>query len=113
MALYDVEATVSEQDAEEYIANHPLESEMALEQINTEYWISSFLDGSELFANFRRSGFPTLEANPYAGSEITGDFIRSMPYPDSETVVNRSNLQEAISRQGPNNLDRRVWWDQP
>jgi len=113
MAFYDLDATVSEQAAATYIANHPLENEMALEQINTEYWISSFLDGSELFANFRRSGYPTLEANPYTGSEITGNFIRSMPYPDSETVVNRSNLQEAISRQGPNNLDRRVWWDQP
>ena len=113
MALYDAAATISEGAIDSYISNHPLGSEMALEQINTEYWIASFLDGSELFANFRRSGYPTLEANPYSGSEITGDFIRSMPYPDSETVVNRSNLQEALSRQGPNNLDRRVWWDQP
>ncbi|WP_339901339.1 SusD/RagB family nutrient-binding outer membrane lipoprotein [uncultured Cyclobacterium sp.] len=113
MAMYDAAASISESAINSYISNHPLVTEMALEQINTEYWIASFLDGSELFANFRRSGYPTLEPNPYAGSEITGDFIRSMPYPDSETVVNRSNLQEAISRQGPNNLDRRVWWDQP
>lgn len=113
MAMYDEAASISAPEIDSYISNHPLVTEMALEQINTEYWIASFLDGSELFANFRRSGYPTLEPNPYAGSEITGDFIRSMPYPDSETVVNRSNLQEAISRQGPNNLDRRVWWDQP
>ncbi|MFC4873651.1 SusD/RagB family nutrient-binding outer membrane lipoprotein [Negadavirga shengliensis] len=113
MALYDDAAAIAENDIGQYIADHPLGAEAALEQINTEYWIASFLDGSELFANFRRSGYPVLQKNPYTGSEISGDFIRSMPYPDSETVVNLSNLQEALSRQGPNNLDRRVWWDVP
>jgi hypothetical protein len=34
-----------------------------------------------------------------------------MPYPDSETIVNQGNVNEAISRQGPNTLDTRVWWD--
>lgn len=74
MAIYDAAASIPESAISSYISNHPLVTEMALEQINTEYWIASFLDGSELFANFRRSGYPTLEPNPYAGSEITGDF---------------------------------------
>jgi len=113
MALYDEAAMIAEGEIDQYISDNPLITASALEQINTEYWVASFLDGSELFANFRRSGFPILEPNPYAGSEIDGDFIRSMPYPDSETVVNRANLQEALTRQGPNNLDRRVWWDRP
>ncbi|MCC5937523.1 MAG: SusD/RagB family nutrient-binding outer membrane lipoprotein [Lunatimonas sp.] len=113
MAQYDSDASVSEADIVSYIANNPLMTGRELEQINTEYWIASFLDGTELFANFRRSGYPLLQKNPYAGAEITGDFIRSMPYPDSERVVNNANLQSALSRQGPNNLDRRVWWDRP
>lgn len=113
MALYDGDAMIPTADIDQYIASNPLVSGRELELINTEYWIAAFLDGSELFANFRRSGYPILQKNPYAGSEITGDFIRSMPYPDSERVVNLANLQEALNRQGPNNLDRRVWWDKP
>ncbi len=113
MALYDANASIPPANIDEYITSHPLVAGKELELTNTEYWIAAFLDGSELFANFRRSGYPILQKNPYTGSEITGDFIRSMPYPDSERVVNLANLQEALNRQGPNNLDRRVWWDKP
>lgn len=111
MALYDVTATISETAIQAYLQAHPLEAGRELELINTQYWVASFLNGPELFANFRRSGYPTLSKNPYPASEIAGDFIRRMPYPDSETIVNQANVNEAISRQGPNNLDTRVWWD--
>jgi hypothetical protein len=83
----------------------------ALNEINTQYWVASFLNGPEAFANFRRSGFPLLTPNPYPGKEITGDFIRRLTYPDSEGAVNPTNKQDAISRQGPDNLETRVWWD--
>jgi len=114
MAEYSANAAIDDSAIQAYIAAHPLNTtdmEKALEQINTQYWVASFLNGSELFANFRRSGYPVLTPNPYPGSEITEDFIRRMPYPDSELVVNQGNVNEAISRQGPNNLDTRVWWD--
>jgi hypothetical protein len=64
-----------------------------------------------LFANFRRSGYPLLKKNPYPGSEITGDFIRRLPYPDSEIITNSTNLNAAIAIQGKNDLNTRVWWD--
>ena len=73
--------------------------------------MSSFLNGPEAFANFRRSGYPDLAPNPYPGSEINGDFIRRLTYPDSEFSVNNDNVQQAVARQGPDNLDTRVWWD--
>jgi hypothetical protein len=111
MALYDPKAVIPESAILAYLQAHPLDLGNALEQINTQYWVASFLSGPELFANFRRSGYPTLAKNPYPASEIKGDFIRRMPYPDSETIVNQGNVNEAISRQGPNTLDTRVWWD--
>jgi hypothetical protein len=111
MALYDPKAAIPESAIQAYLQANPLDMGKALEQINTQYWVASFLSGPELFANFRRSGYPTLAKNPYPASEIQGDFIRRMPYPDSETIVNQGNVNEAISRQGPNNLDTRVWWD--
>jgi hypothetical protein len=114
MAEYGPNAAISTNDIQAYIQAHPLDMsrpEKALEQINTQYWVSSFLNGAELFANFRRSGYPALSPNPYPGREITEDFIRRLNYPDTELVVNQANVNEAISRQGPNKLDTRVWWD--
>ncbi|AKD54247.1 SusD/RagB family nutrient-binding outer membrane lipoprotein [Spirosoma radiotolerans] len=109
MASYG--STIPEASIKAYLDAHPLDATKALDQINTQYWVASFLDGTEAFANFRRSGFPALKKNPYPGSEVKGDFIRRMPYPDSEIVVNSGKLNEAITRQGPNTLDTRVWWD--
>ncbi|SKB71633.1 SusD/RagB family nutrient-binding outer membrane lipoprotein [Dyadobacter psychrophilus] len=111
MALYDPSAAIKEDAIQAYLKAHPLDAAKALEQINTQYWVASFLDGNELFANFRRSGFPALKKNPYPGSEIKEDFIRRMPYPDSEIIVNLQNVNDANARQGPNDLNTRVWWD--
>ena len=111
MAQYGSNSVIPEAAIKAYLDTHPLDTGKALEQINTQYWVATFLDGNESFANFRRSGFPTLTKNPYPGSEVKGDFIRRLPYPDSEIVVNSGKLNEAITRQGPNTLDTRVWWD--
>lgn len=111
MSLYDPTATIKEDAILAYLKAHPFETAKALEQINTQYWVATFLDGNECWANFRRSGFPALKKNPYPGSEIKEEFIRRMPYPDSEIVVNLQNVNDANARQGPNDLNTRVWWD--
>ncbi|MEO5592873.1 MAG: SusD/RagB family nutrient-binding outer membrane lipoprotein [Chitinophagaceae bacterium] len=111
MADYGSTAAISEANITIYTAAHPLDPAKALEQINTQYWVSSFMNGSETWANFRRSGFPALTKTPYPGSEITGNFIRRMPYPDGETIVNKANLDAAVAVQGPNDLNTPVWWD--
>jgi len=111
MALYDPKAAIKEDAILAYLKAHPLDPAKALEQINTQYWVATFLDGNESWANFRRSGFPALKKNPYPGSEIKEDFIRRMPYPDSEIVVNLQNVNDANARQGPNDLNTRIWWD--
>ena len=95
-----------------YLQAHPLVAGTELEQINTQYWVASFLNGPEAWANFRRSGYPVLAPNPYPGSDLkTEPFIRRLTYTDAELNVNKNNVQQAISRQGPNLLDTRIWWD--
>ncbi len=111
MAEYDASAAISETAIQTYLTANPLNMSTAYEQINTQYWVASFMNGPELFANFRRSGYPALTKNPYPGSEITGDFIRRLPYPDSEIITNSANLNAAIAVQGKNDLNTRVWWD--
>jgi hypothetical protein len=108
-----VDAAVPAASINTYLAANPLDPAKALEQINTQYWVASFLNGPEAFANFRRSGFPNLPPNPYPGKDIQGTFIRRLTYPDAEFSVNSGNIQEAISRQGVDKLDTRIWWDKP
>lgn len=97
-------------DRDAYIASREaLFAGNELEQINYEYWIASFLNGQEAWANFRRSGYPELEVNPYDGKTV--DWITRLPYPPNEYVVNPANVESANASQGPDELDTRVWWD--
>lgn len=115
MATYDAGAAVAGGARDTYINANPLAAGTELEQINTQYWIASFLNGPEAFANFRRSGFPALTPNPYGQPNNpdvpNGTFIRRLTYPTSELAVNTVNINAAIASQGPDKLSTRVWWD--
>jgi hypothetical protein len=117
MAIYDAGAAVSATNRDTYIAANPLGAGTELEQINTQYWIASFLNGPETFANFRRSGFPLLTPNPYGQPNNpdvpNGTFIRRLTYPTSELSVNSANVNAAITAQGGDKLSTRIWWDKP
>jgi hypothetical protein len=111
MAGYDPGSAIASADIDAWLAANPYDAANALEQINSQYWVASFLNGPEAWANFRRSGFPALTPNPFPGPDISGDFIRRLTYPSSEIAVNSENVNAAIARMGPDNLDTRVWWD--
>ena len=111
MALYDENSAILEEDILAYLAANPFDASSALAQINTQYWVASFLNGPEAFANFRRSGFPDLAPNPFPNQDISTDFIRRITYPASEIAVNTENVNQAIASMGPDRLDTRVWWD--
>ena len=106
----DANSVVSSSAVDAYLAANPFNSTTALEQINTQYWISCFLNGPEAFANFRRTGFPKLTPNPFSGKAIKGDFINRLTYPNSEISVNSVNVKAAIANQGADDLDTKVWW---
>jgi hypothetical protein len=109
MALFDAACAVAPADRDAYIAANPLNAGTELIQINTQYWISSFLNGPEAFANFRRSNYPQLAPNPYPGRSV--EWINRLTYMNSEISVNTENVNAAIARQGPDNLETKVWWD--
>lgn len=109
MALYDPAMAISADAISTYLAANPFNAATALRQIHEQYWISSFMNGPEAFANFRRTGFPQLAPNPFPGREVL--FINRLTYPNSEISVNSENVQAAISAQGPDNLETKVWWN--
>ncbi|MFY0653560.1 MAG: SusD/RagB family nutrient-binding outer membrane lipoprotein [Cyclobacteriaceae bacterium] len=112
LSAWPGDTDVAQADIDTYIAAHPLTAGSEIELINDQYWMSSFLIANEVWANFRRSGFPNVSPNPYPGSVLVSeDFIRRLTYPDSEFVVNKANVDAAIGRQGADILDTRVWWD--
>jgi hypothetical protein len=110
MVSFDPASAIAAVDRDAYVASRlPLLVGNELEQINYEYWIASFLNGQEAWANFRRSGYPVLDENPFAGKAVA--WVTRLPYPPSEYVVNNANVQAAVTDQGADNLDTRVWWD--
>jgi hypothetical protein len=117
LATYDAGAAVASSLRDAYVTAHPLVPGKEFEQINTQYWIASFLNGPEAFANFRRSGFPSLPPNPYgqpSNPDVpNGTFIRRLGYPTSELSVNTTNVNAAIAVMGPDKLSTRLWWDKP
>ena len=86
----------------------------ALKLINTQYWIVNLRNGTEAFANFRRSGFPALTANPVTGVlGAAGGFARRLSYPDVEASSNTANYNAAKTAMGGDLLTSRVFWDIP
>lgn len=113
MKQFDASAVVTTAAQDAYLAANPYSPARALELINTQYWIASFLNGAEAWANFRRSGFPALTPNPYPAADpaVKGDFIHRLVYPVREVSVNTTNYNAAVARMGPDNLATRVFWD--
>jgi len=110
MVDFDAGSAVATADRDAYVATRlPLFAGDELAQINYEYWVASFLNGSEAWANLRRSGYPQLAPNPFPGKDV--NVITRLTYPSTELLVNSDNVQAAISQQGPDKLDTKVWWD--
>ena len=125
MALYLSETgstlppvSVAEQDA--YIAQPGVayDAANALDLINTQYWVVCLRNGSEAWANFRRSGFPALNRNDYDDQllENGGDgYVHRFSYPDAELSQNKANYQAAVAALDGNldDLVNRIFWDIP
>jgi len=84
----------------------------ALQLINTQYWISSFVNGPEGWANLRRSGFPVLAPNMY-NNNLNGGFVRRMGYPAAEDSQNHDNYRAAVASMGGDGLTQHIFWDNP
>ncbi|MEO6548671.1 MAG: SusD/RagB family nutrient-binding outer membrane lipoprotein [Ferruginibacter sp.] len=83
----------------------------ALKLINIQYWVVNIRNGTEAFANFRRSGYPALTPNPVAGVLGSAGFARRLSYPDVEASANTANYQAAAGAIGGDKLTTRVFWD--
>lgn len=81
----------------------------ALEQIRTEKWIAMFDQGLQAKFEWNRTNTPLL-VPAIAGQNGDKIPVRAY-YPSDESGRNPTNLKVAIDRQGPDDLDTKVWWD--
>ena len=111
LSLYGADAIIGSVDIDTYLSENPYDPANAMQQINEQIWAATFLNEYESFANWRRTGYPELVPVNYPGNVTNGTIPRRMRYREAEAVANPANYQEAVSRQGADELTTRVWWD--
>jgi hypothetical protein len=80
-----------------------------LEKIGNQKWVALFFNGLEAWFDWRRTGYPILQPG---ASNLNDNLIPSRYiYPLSEQSVNAAGRSEAIARQGADNINTKVWWD--
>lgn len=106
---------IPESDIEAYLAQNlmgkatGIEGKMAV--LGEQYWIVTFMNGYESFANWRRCGYPKLTPTNYKSSESNGQIPRRLPYSIDEYTINKANVEAANKQQGEDKVTTRVWWD--
>jgi hypothetical protein len=80
-----------------------------LVKIGTQKWIALFFNGLEAWYDWRRTGIPAL--TPSASNLNNNRLPVRFTYPLSEQSLNGANREDALGRQGADDLNTRVWWD--
>ncbi|SEA64524.1 SusD/RagB family nutrient-binding outer membrane lipoprotein [Pedobacter hartonius] len=114
-ALFGPAGTITVNQIDTYIKYHKLitSATMAaqMEQIYNEFWVGVYPNSQEVFATYRRTGFPALVPNNYVGNATGGKIFRRMEYPLTEQNLNGENYKAAVARQGADDFLTRIWWD--
>ncbi len=113
-AHYDAALAVDPSVITDYLAANPFDEGNAMAQIGWEYWMATFLNEYEAFANIRRSGHPDLTPVDYAGNVTNGQLPKRLAYPSGES--GREPFEAAKAAQGLSNdfstyMSVPVWWD--
>lgn len=73
--------------------------------INLQKWVALYCQGTEAFANWRRTNVPALVA-PANNFNPTGEIPVRWPYASDEVSANTANIPAGIF------INENVWWDQ-
>jgi hypothetical protein len=79
--------------------------------IGEQYWMATYLNHIESWANWRRTGYPVLVPTSDPNNDTNGTIPRRLRYYEDEIGSNPQNYATAIARQGEDRLTTRIWWD--
>lgn len=99
---------VSNVDAQNYFDGLTIDPDL-LETISTQNWLALYMQGITAWSNWRRTGYPILSPGPF--TQETNQIPRRRSYNTDEYTLNGDNVRAAVTRQGPDNFDTRIWWD--
>jgi hypothetical protein len=113
MGIYGAAYAIT--DATPYLTANPFNTagsfEAKMNQIHTQIYVALFVDEQEIYANWRRTGYPVLIPVNFPGNVTNGTIPRRIKYSTSEYSVNSTNLAEAVKRQGEDTFTTKIWWD--
>ncbi|MDX1940551.1 MAG: SusD/RagB family nutrient-binding outer membrane lipoprotein [Saprospiraceae bacterium] len=82
-------------------------SQEKLVKIGTQKWIAFYYQGLEAWFDWRRTGIPTIIPGP---SNQNNNLVPvRFRYPIVEQGLNGQNRQAAVDRQGPDDLNTKMW----
>ena len=79
--------------------------------IGNQYWVATFLNFWETWANWRRTEYPLLTPVNYPGNDTGGTIPRRINYSRTEASNNIDNYNAASERIGGDKMTTRVWWN--
>jgi hypothetical protein len=109
--LYDPSLEIPQPEIDAYLVGNPYNAGPWDEVLGTQYWIATFLNEYESYANWRRTNYPTLVPVDYPGNESNSQIPRRLRYPAAEAANNPQNYLEAVNRMGEDQFWTRMWWD--
>ncbi|MEE9371978.1 MAG: SusD/RagB family nutrient-binding outer membrane lipoprotein [Saprospiraceae bacterium] len=112
--IFDASLDVDPAAVKAYLETNPFSMATGMAQIGWEYWVATFLNEYETFANLRRSGYPELTPINYTGNVTNGQIPKRLAYPSNE--AGRESFEAAKTAQGLSDdfstyLSAPVWWD--
>lgn len=94
---------------ENYLAQESVAFDGSLEQIINQKYLALFYTDFQGFIEFRRTGFPkTIKPGPDA---FYSNYPSRFEYPSKEQALNATSYNTAVSRQGPDEITTKVWWE--
>jgi hypothetical protein len=94
---------------DEYLSNPSTVYDNSLERIIKQKYLALFYTDFQGFIEFRRTGFPS-EISPGPDAQFS-EYPSRFKYQSKEIALNKSNYDEAVARQGPDELLTKVWWE--
>ncbi|WP_346863560.1 SusD/RagB family nutrient-binding outer membrane lipoprotein [uncultured Draconibacterium sp.] len=112
---------VSDADIDTYLTNEEMASlngtmEENIEKIATQRWIAAYTDGFEAWAIVRDLGYPAElaqgvnDGDIYGLGDINGHYPQRMRYGNNAANTNGANYADAVTKQGPDVQDTKLWW---
>lgn len=90
------------------LANYSGPQSEKLKSIGFQKWIALYFQGLEAWFDWRRTGVPDFL--PAESNQNDNQIPLRFPYPRIEQSLNAQSYQEAVQRQGPDDVNTKMWY---